>query len=173
MGKKQKAISTLVVVLGLISASIAIVAEIRQSMGNNGVSKKVEGDVKVCYNWEKQNQRVPQIGALAITILVLAQIIINVAGGWICCVPIGKNNDWVHAMLSLILCWVFFVIAIVLYIAGILLNSKKIFYCYDVTPGLFSGGAFSALLTVASGVLYYIKVSALTTSEDKTVSFDL
>ena len=82
---------------------------------------------------------------------------------------------FIKRMLTVIighLCRVFFVIASILYVAGTFLNSKEEYYCYGVTPGMFAGGAFSTLLMVASGVFYYIKVSALT-SEDKTLNFDL
>ncbi|KAL5724586.1 hypothetical protein ACHQM5_007826 [Ranunculus cassubicifolius] len=109
------------------------------------------------------------LGLAASVVLMIAQMIINVAAGCICCKrnQHRANPSWTVALVCFVFSWFTFVIAFLLLLTGAALNDQHgqetmYFgnYCYVVKPGVFVGGAFLSLASVALGILYYLTLSS-------------
>ncbi|PIN03641.1 hypothetical protein CDL12_23841 [Handroanthus impetiginosus] len=97
---------------------------------------------------------------------MIAQIIINVATGCICCRkgPHQSNSNWTLALVCFVVSWFTFVIAFLLLLTGAALNDQHgeeslyfgNYYCYVVKPGVFAGAAVLSLASVVLGIIYYL-----------------
>ncbi|PIA25884.1 hypothetical protein AQUCO_10500017v1 [Aquilegia coerulea] len=110
------------------------------------------------------------LGLTASVALMIAQAIINVAAGCICC----KRNrhppksSWTVALVCFIFSWFTFGIAFLLLLTGAALNDQHGHgsmyfgnYCYVVKPGVFAGGALLSLASATLGILYYVTLSSV------------
>ncbi|XP_058000226.1 uncharacterized protein LOC110653592 [Hevea brasiliensis] len=113
----------------------------------------------------------PRSSALALGLtlavaLLMAQVILNVATGCICCKrnPNPSNSNWTIASACFVVSWFAFVIAFLLLLTGAALNDQHgevsfyfgIYYCYVVKPEVFACSTVSALASVILGILYYL-----------------
>jgi hypothetical protein len=108
------------------------------------------------------------LGLTAALSLMIAQIIINVSTGCICCKrsPLPSSN-WTVALICFVVSWFTFVIAFLLLLTGAALNDQHgeesvyfNYYCYVVKPGVFAGGALLSLASVILGLIYYITLTS-------------
>ncbi|KAL8534735.1 hypothetical protein ACS0TY_010682 [Phlomoides rotata] len=109
------------------------------------------------------------LGLTAAIALMIAQIIINVATGCVCCRkgPHQSNADWTLALTCFVVSWFTFVIAFLLLLTGAALNSQRteenLYYgynCYVVKPFIFGGAAVLSLSSVVLGIIYYVTLSS-------------
>ncbi|KAK8935578.1 hypothetical protein KSP39_PZI013192 [Platanthera zijinensis] len=141
--------------LGLISAVLAFAAEatrIRSSDVVTSMGHCIYPKSSALY-----------LGLLSVISLVMAQAVINIFAGCICCKRISNssNANWTVALIAFIGSWISFVIASIMLMAGATLNDQKTMqkmysgnYCYVVKVGVFSGGALLALSSVSLGLIY-------------------
>ncbi|CAA2968075.1 PREDICTED: uncharacterized protein LOC109194085 [Olea europaea subsp. europaea] len=104
---------------------------------------------------------------------MIAQIVINVATGCICCRkgPHQSNSNWTLALICFVVSWFTFVIAFLLLLTGAALNDQHgeenlyfgSYYCYVMKPGVFAGAALLSLASVFLGIVYYL---ILTSAKD-------
>ncbi|KAJ7570609.1 hypothetical protein O6H91_01G128000 [Diphasiastrum complanatum] len=110
-----------------------------------------------------------ELGLTAATFLLFTQLVINVAGGCMCCAKGSTSNSAKSvAILALILSWITFFNGFMLLLAGATLNSEhQADYhradgeCFIVKPGIFAGGALLTLTTAAVGIIYYLAISTV------------
>ncbi|XP_042504974.1 protein MODIFYING WALL LIGNIN-2 isoform X2 [Macadamia integrifolia] len=109
------------------------------------------------------------LGLGAAVALMIAQVIINVAAGCICCKRNSQysNSNWTLSLVYFVVSWFTFVIAFLLLLTGAALNDQHgeesmYFgnYCYVVKPGVFAGGAVLSLSSITLGILYYLTLSS-------------
>ncbi|XP_050254191.1 protein MODIFYING WALL LIGNIN-2-like isoform X2 [Quercus robur] len=109
------------------------------------------------------------LGLTSALSLMIAQIIINVSTGCICCKrnPHPSNSNWTVALICFVVSWFTFVIAFLLLLTGAALNDQHgdesayfNYYCYVVKPGVFAGGAMLSLASVALGIIYYLTLTS-------------
>ncbi|CAI0425028.1 unnamed protein product, partial [Linum tenue] len=110
------------------------------------------------------------LGLTAAVSLMLAQVIINIATGCICCrgSPHSSHSNWTLALVCFFVSWFTFVVAFLLLLTGAALNDQHgeqsmyfgNYYCYVVKPGVFAGGALLALASVTLGILYYLALNS-------------
>ncbi|KAK4587760.1 hypothetical protein RGQ29_018959 [Quercus rubra] len=105
------------------------------------------------------------LGLTSALSLMIAQIIINVSTGCICCKrnPHPSNSNWIVALICFVVSWFTFVIAFLLLLTGAALNDQHgdesayfNYHCYVMKPGVFAGGAMLSLASVALGIIYYL-----------------
>ncbi|KAE8077325.1 hypothetical protein FH972_015897 [Carpinus fangiana] len=101
------------------------------------------------------------LGSIAALSLMIAQIIITVSTGCICCQgrsqsPSNKNKRAARGS------WASFVVAFVLLLVGAVINDQHAEEnmssgagCYVVKPGVFAGGAILSLVSVILGIFSY------------------
>ncbi|KAG2709304.1 hypothetical protein I3760_05G232600 [Carya illinoinensis] len=109
------------------------------------------------------------LGLTAALALMIAQIILNVSTGCICCrrSPNPSGSNWRVALVCFVFSWFTFVVAFLLLLTGAALNDRHgeesmyfgNYYCYVVKPGVFVGGAILSLASVTLGVLYYLTLT--------------
>ncbi|XP_057507389.1 protein VASCULATURE COMPLEXITY AND CONNECTIVITY-like isoform X1 [Actinidia eriantha] len=109
------------------------------------------------------------LGLTAAAALLVAQIIINVTTGCICCRrgPHQSNSNWTLALVCFVVSWFTFVIAFLLLMMGAALNGQHAeetmyfgnYYCYVVKPGVFAGAAILSLASVVLGLVYYLALN--------------
>ncbi|XP_050206062.1 uncharacterized protein LOC126655798 [Mercurialis annua] len=162
MERKALILCCVVGLLGLLSASTGFGAEGTRIKGS---------EVQFTSATQCTYPRSPALalGLTSATSLMLAQVIINVATGCICCKrsPHTSNSNWTIALLCFVVSWFTFVIAFLLLLTGAALNDQHgeesmyfgNYYCYVVKPGVFAGGALLALASVTLGILYYLTLN--------------
>ncbi|KAL6503981.1 hypothetical protein OROGR_025904 [Orobanche gracilis] len=106
------------------------------------------------------------LGLTAAVALMIAQIIINVATGCICCRkgPHQSNSSWTLALICFVVSWFTFVVAFLLFLTGAALNDQRgeenfylgYYYCYVVKPGVFAGASVLSIASVVLGIVYYL-----------------
>lgn len=116
------------------------------------------------------------LGFTAAMALMVAQIIINVSTGCICCKrsPQPSNSNWTIALICFVVSWFSFVIAFLLLLTGSALNDRHgvesmyfgNYYCYVVKPGVFAGGAVLSLASVTLGIFYYLTLNSAKNSNN-------
>ncbi|KAM7253784.1 hypothetical protein ACFE04_031466 [Oxalis oulophora] len=116
------------------------------------------------------------LGLIAAVSLMLAQILINVFTGCVCCITRSypQNTNWRLAFVFFLLSWFTFVIGFLLLLTGAALNDQHgegtmyfgSYYCYVVKPGVFAGGAVLSLASVTFGILYYLALTAAKNNTD-------
>ncbi|KAK7821653.1 hypothetical protein CFP56_037517 [Quercus suber] len=120
------------------------------------------------------------LGLTSALSLMIAQIIINVSTGCICCKrnPHPSNSNWTVALICFVVScintdmrhrcnmymdtvYICHSVSFVAYRAA--LNDQHgdesayfNYYCYVVKPGVFAGGAMLSLASVALGIIYYL-----------------
>ncbi|URD83730.1 hypothetical protein MUK42_02171 [Musa troglodytarum] len=149
--------------LGVLSAALAFAAE---------ATRIKVSDVETTTLGECRYPRSPALalGLIAAVALIIAQTIINIVAGCICCkkYPNPSDTNWTIGLISFIASWVTFIIAFVLLLSGAALNDRwgqeRMYFgefCYVVKSGVFSGGAVLSLASVALGIVYYISSVSL------------
>ncbi|EPS63656.1 hypothetical protein M569_11129 [Genlisea aurea] len=159
---KTLAVCSVVGFLGLLSAATGFAAEAKRIRYNQITFPSPS---------ECVYPRTPALG-LALTAsvsLLMAQIIINVATGCICCRkgPHQSHSSWTIAIICFIVSWFTFVIAFLLLLTGAALNDPhgnenayfSTSFCYVIRPGVFAGAAALSLSSVVLGILYYLVLS--------------
>lgn len=169
MEKKVLVVCVSVGFLGLVAASLGFAAE----------SKRIKGS-EVQFNSPDEcvYPRSPALalGLVAALALMIAQVIINVATGCICCRsgPHQLNSNWTLALICFVVSWFTFVIAFLLLLTGAALNDQHgeenmyfgNYYCYVVKPGVFAGAAVLSLASVVLGIIYYITITSTKAGND-------
>ncbi|KZV35980.1 hypothetical protein F511_16962 [Dorcoceras hygrometricum] len=163
MERKVLIVCCVVGLLGLLSAATGFAAE----------AKKVKSsDVNFPSATQCIYPRSPALGLglTAAVTLMIAQIIINIASGCICCRrgPHQSNSNWTLALICFVVSWFTFVIAFLLFLTGAALNEQHgeenlyfgNYYCYVVKPGVFAGAAILALASVVLGIVYYLTLTS-------------
>ncbi|KAH6755000.1 transmembrane protein [Perilla frutescens var. hirtella] len=148
--------------LGLLSAATGFAAEAKRIKGSQ---------VQFPSSTECVYPRSPALvlGLTAAVALMIAQIIINVATGCICCRKGShqSSSSWSVALVCFVVSWFTFVIAFLLLLTGAALNDQHgeenlyfgNYYCYVVKPGVFAGAAVLSLASVTLGIFYYLTLT--------------
>ncbi|KAI3432180.1 uncharacterized protein J3R85_007585 [Psidium guajava] len=162
MERKVVVICSVVGFLGLLSAATGFGAEATRIKGSDVHSM---APTQCAYPW---SPALP-LGLTAAVALMIAQVIINVATGCICCGkhPNPSNSNWTKALVFFVISWFTFIIAFLLLLTGAALNDQHgedsiyfgNYYCYVVKPGVFAGGAILSLASVTLGILYYLSLT--------------
>ncbi|KAB1205505.1 hypothetical protein CJ030_MR7G025998 [Morella rubra] len=115
------------------------------------------------------------LGLFAALALMIAQIIIYVSTGCICCQrsPYPSNSTWRVALVCFVFSWFTFVIAFLLLLTGAALNDEHgeesmyfgNYYCYVVKPGVFAGGALLSFASLIFGLIYYLALTSAKNSD--------
>ncbi|KAK6129405.1 hypothetical protein DH2020_036857 [Rehmannia glutinosa] len=171
MERKVIIVCCVVGFLGLLSAATGFAAE----------AKRIKGDqVELLSPTECIYPRSPALGLglTAAVSLMIAQIIINIATGCICCRkgPHQSNSSWTLALICFVASWFSFVIAFLLLLTGAALNEQHgednlyfgNYYCYVVKPGVFAGAAVLSLISVILGIIYYLTLTATKNRSNNT-----
>ncbi|EEF42326.1 uncharacterized protein LOC8283060 [Ricinus communis] len=149
--------------LGLLSAATGFGAEATRIKGS---------EVQFTSATQCTYPRSPALalGLTSAVALMIAQVLINVATGCICCKrsPHPSNSNWTIALVCFVVSWFTFVISFLLLLTGAALNDQHgeesmyfgSYYCYVVKPGVFAGGAVLALASVTLGILYYLTLNS-------------
>ncbi|BBG98470.1 Protein of unknown function D [Prunus dulcis] len=157
MERKVLLVCCAVGLLGLLSAATGFGAEVTRIKGSQ---------VQFISVTQCEYPRSPALGlgVTAAVALMLAQIILNVSTGCICCKrsPQPSNSNWTVALFT-------FVIAFLLLLTGATLNDRHgvesmyfgNYYCYVVKPGVFGGGAGLSLASVVLGIVYYVTLNSV------------
>lgn len=155
--------------LGLLSAALGFAAETKRIKGSQ---------VKFTSASECTYPRSPAmgLGLTAALSLLVAQIIVNVATGCICCRRSSRpsNSNWTVALVCFVISWFTFVIAFLLLLTGSALNDQHgedsmyfgNYYCYVVKPGVFAGGAVLSLASVSLAIVYYLTLNLAKSTGD-------
>ncbi|XP_057546406.1 protein VASCULATURE COMPLEXITY AND CONNECTIVITY [Amaranthus tricolor] len=163
MEKKSLIICVVVGFLGLVAAVLGFAAEGKRIKA----SQVREIQPGLC-----SYPRSPSyaLGVTAALSLLVAQIVINVASGCICCRknPYTSTTHWTLALVCFIISWFTFVVAFLLLLGGAALNDEhgveneyfSYYYCYVVKPGVFAVAAILCLASVTLGILYYLTISS-------------
>ncbi|XAR52100.1 hypothetical protein NMG60_11020001 [Bertholletia excelsa] len=115
------------------------------------------------------------LGLTAAMALMVAQVIINVSTGCICCRSTPQSNsNWKLALVCFVVSWFTFVIAFLLLLTGAALNDKHgeesmyfgYSYCYVLKPGVFAGAAVLSFSSVCLGIVYYLTLNSLKDRND-------
>ncbi|XP_051143236.1 protein VASCULATURE COMPLEXITY AND CONNECTIVITY [Andrographis paniculata] len=145
--------------LGLLSAATGFAAEATRVKGNQ---------VEYPSTMECIYPRSPAmaLGLTAAVALIVAQAIINITTGCVCCRkgPHQSNSNWTLALVCFVVSWFTCIIAFLLLLTGAALNDQHGdeslylggYYCYVVKPGVFAGAAILSLASVSLGLIYYL-----------------
>ncbi|GAB2293896.1 hypothetical protein Dimus_028108 [Dionaea muscipula] len=163
--RKVWVVCTIVGFLGLLSAALGFGAEATR-IKSSQVSQGLYG---VC-----SYPRSPAfgLGITAAISLLIAQIIINVSTGCICCrrSPNPTGINWAIALICFMVSWFIFAFAFLLLLGGAVLNDQHTdgiylnssYYCHVVKSGVFATASILAFVSVTLGIAYYL---ALTTAK--------
>ncbi|KAL8050636.1 hypothetical protein ABFX02_06G093700 [Erythranthe guttata] len=169
MERKVIVVCCVVGFLGLLSAATGFAAEAKRIKGSQ---------VEFPSPSECIYPRSPALvlGLTAAVALMIAQIIINVATGCICCRkgPHQSNSNWTLALICFVVSWFTFVIAFLLLLTGAALNDQHgeenlyfgSYNCYVVKPGVFAGAAVLSFASVFLGIIYYITLHSTKNRND-------
>ncbi|XP_024961774.1 uncharacterized protein LOC112502165 [Cynara cardunculus var. scolymus] len=173
MHTKSILVCAVVGFLGLLSALLAFVAEAKRIKGSQ---------VTFSSPSECVYPRSPALalGLTAAVSLMIAQVIINVATGCICCTRAGPHqstSNWTIALVCFVVSWFTFVIAFLLLLTGAALNDQHgeenmyfgSYYCYVVKPGVFAGAAGLSLASVILGIVYYLSLTSTKVNRNETI----
>ncbi|KAL8551223.1 hypothetical protein ACS0TY_000346 [Phlomoides rotata] len=158
--------------LGLLSAATGFAAEAKRIKSNQ---------VKFPSPGECVYPRSPALvlGLTAAVFLMIAQLIINVATGCLCCYkgPHRSNSKWTLALICFVVSWFTFIIAFLLLLTGAALNEQHgeeslymgNYYCYVVKQGVFAAASVLSLACVALGIFYYLSLTLQKSGSDTLV----
>ncbi|XP_030529907.1 uncharacterized protein LOC115740549 [Rhodamnia argentea] len=170
MDRKGLVICGVVGFFGLLSAATAFAAE---------ATRIKASEVQLISTTQCEYPRSPALalGLISVLALMIAQVIINVATGCICCRrnPHPSNSSGTIAVICFVVSWFTFVIAFFLLLAAAALNDRHggenmyfgYYYCYVVKPGVFAGGALLSLATVALGMVSYLTLNSAKNNTDQ------
>jgi len=102
------------------------------------------------------------LGLVALLAIILAQIIISVATGCICCCckrgSHPNSSNWIKAQICFVISWITVVIAAIVLSLASSYNSYNYstVQCYVTKPGVFAAGAILCLASVVLGLASYI-----------------
>ncbi|KAA8540131.1 hypothetical protein F0562_026823 [Nyssa sinensis] len=163
MERKVLVVCTVAGFLGLLAAVLGFAAEAKRIKGS-----QVESPSPAICIYPRSPALA--LGLTAAVALMIAQIIINVASGCICCRrgPRQSNANWTLALICFVVSWFTFVIAFLLLLTGAALNDQHgeenmyfgNYYCYVVKPGVFSGAAVLSFASVILGIIYYLTLTS-------------
>ncbi|KAJ0772263.1 putative modifying wall lignin-1/2 [Helianthus annuus] len=171
MDRRSIVVCAVVGVLGLVSALLGFIAEAKRIKGSQ---------VTFSSPSECVYPRSPALalGLTAAVSLMIAQVIINVATGCICCTrgPQSAASNWTLALVCFVVSWFTFVMAFLLLLSGAALNDEHgqeniyfgNYYCYVVKPGVFAGAATLSLASVVLGIIYYLTFNSTKLVDDQT-----
>ncbi|XP_076941883.1 protein MODIFYING WALL LIGNIN-1-like [Bidens hawaiensis] len=165
MDRRSIVVCTVAGFLGLVSALLGFIAEAKRIKGSQ---VEFSSPSECVY---------PQSPALALGLtaavsLMIAQIVINVATGCICCIREHPSTlNWTLGLLCFVISWFTFVLAFLLLLSGASLNDEHgeeniyfgNYYCYVVKPGVFAGAASLSLVSVILGIIYYLTFNSSST----------
>ncbi|KAG6650112.1 hypothetical protein CIPAW_06G020100 [Carya illinoinensis] len=141
MERKTLMMCSVVGFLGLLSAATGFGAEATRIKGSQVQSPSPSECIY-------PHSPAMALGLTAALALMIAQIIINVSTGCICCQksPHPSDSNWKVALVCFVFSWFAFVIAFLLLLTGAALNNQHSevmyfgnYYCYVVKPGVFAG----------------------------------
>ncbi|XP_028080260.1 uncharacterized protein LOC114281870 isoform X1 [Camellia sinensis] len=171
MERKVIVVCLVVGFLGLLCAVTGFAAEATRIKGS-----QVQSDSSSTCNYPSSPAF--GLGLTAALALMVAQIIINVTTGCICCRrgPHQSNSNWTVALICFVVSWFTFVIAFLLLLTGAALNDQHgeetmyfgNYYCYVVKPGVFAGAAVLSLASVILGIAYYLALNSVKDSNDSS-----
>ncbi|KAK8482181.1 hypothetical protein V6N13_031592 [Hibiscus sabdariffa] len=157
-----------VFVLDLIAFGLAVAAEQRRS------TAKIVEDSEIKYNYCVYDSDIAtSYGVGAFFILMASQALIMLASRCFCCgKALNPAGPRAWAVILLILCWLFFLVAEICLLAGSVRNAYHTKYrtifgqqppsCETVRKGVFGAGAAFIFLTAIVNKLYYICYSNAT-----------
>ncbi|GAV86951.1 DUF1218 domain-containing protein [Cephalotus follicularis] len=168
MQRKALIVCSVVGFLGLLSAATGFGAE---------ATRIKASEVQLTSPTDCSYPQTPALGLglTASVALLVAQLIINVVSGCICCRkgPRPANPNWTLALICFVLSWFTFVIAFLLFLTGAALNNQNgggsMYignYCYVVKPGVFAGGAVLSLASVTFGIIYFLALNSVKNNND-------
>ncbi|XP_052200217.1 uncharacterized protein LOC127806761 [Diospyros lotus] len=166
MERKGLVICSVVAFLGLLSAVLGFAAEAKRIRAS-----QVQFLSSTTCEYPSGSSPAVGLGVAAAMALLLAQIIISVMSGCICCCrrgPHQSNPNWPVALICFIVSWFTFVVAFLLLLTAAALNDQRgeesmdmsVYYCYVVKPGVFTGAALLALASVGLGIFYYVTLKS-------------
>ncbi|VVB14887.1 unnamed protein product [Arabis nemorensis] len=162
MERRKVVMCCVLSVLGLLSAATAFAAEATK-VKRSQVKFTTSDSLKQC-----SYSRSPafDLGFTSALFLMMAQIIVSVASGCLCCRkgPPPSRSNWIIAVICFVVSWFTFVIAFLVLLTGAALNDEHSeqtmyagnYFCYVVKPGVFSIGSVLSLVTIALGIVYYL-----------------
>ncbi|KAL1195443.1 Protein DESIGUAL 2 [Cardamine amara subsp. amara] len=162
MERRKVVMCVLLSILGLLSAVTAFAAEATR-VKRSQVKFVVSDSTRQCFY-----SRSPayNLGFASALFLMMAQIIVSVASGCLCCRkgPAPSRSNWIIALICFIVSWFTFVTAFLLLLTGAALNAEHTeetvnadtYFCIIVKPGVFSTGAVLSLVTITLGIVYYL-----------------
>ncbi|XP_010034961.2 uncharacterized protein LOC104424291 isoform X1 [Eucalyptus grandis] len=170
MDRKGVMICGVVGFLGLLSAATGFAAE---------ATRIKASEVHQISSTQCDYPRTPAatLGSTAVLALTVAQVIINMATGCICCRrnPRPSTSSGTIAVICFILSWITFIITFFLLLGAAALNNQHsaentyywYYNCYVVKPGVFAGGALLSLATVALGIISYLALTSAKNNADQ------
>ncbi|KAG2700943.1 hypothetical protein I3843_06G019300 [Carya illinoinensis] len=168
MERKTLMMCSVVGFLGLLSAATGFGAEATRIKGSQVQSPSPSECIY-------PHSPAMALGLTAALALMIAQIIINVSTGCICCQksPHPSDSNWKVALVCFVFSWFAFVIAFLLLLTGAALNNQHSevmyfgnYYCYVVKPGVFAGGSLLSLASVILGIIYYLTLTSANNSNN-------
>ncbi|ESR62533.1 hypothetical protein CICLE_v10016887mg [Citrus x clementina] len=159
----SKLVLLLVFVLDLIAFGLAVAAEQRRSTAHIA-----NGDGFTYCSYDKDIAT--GLGAGSFLFLLISQIVIMAASRCLCCGrAMRPSGARVWAIVLFITCWVFFLIAEICLLAGLVRNAYHTKYrrymggrnlsCETLRKGVFGAGAAFVVLTGIISELYYVSYS--------------
>ncbi|XP_023551924.1 uncharacterized protein LOC111809750 [Cucurbita pepo subsp. pepo] len=159
MERKALAVCSVVAILGLLLVATGFAAEGTRVKGN----QVVQVTPTMC---KYPQSPAAALGLTAALSLLLAQILINVSTGCICCTrgPRPPASKWRTAVVCFVVSWFTFVIAFLLLLTGAALNGGRneqssyfdYYYCYVLKPGVFAVATVVGAASLALGLFYYL-----------------
>ncbi|XP_075647460.1 protein DESIGUAL 2-like [Castanea sativa] len=153
MERRVVVICAVIGVLGLSSVILGFVAEATRI--------KVSQVMFDGFNCVRPHSPATALGLVALLAIILAQIIISVATGCICCCckrgSHPNSSNWIKAQVCFVFSWITVVIAAAVLLLASAYNSyNSTVRCYVTKPGVFAAGAILCLASVVLGLASYI-----------------
>ncbi|KAI3689607.1 hypothetical protein L2E82_47570 [Cichorium intybus] len=160
MEAKVVVVSGIVLVLGIISVVAGFAAE---------TTRIRESEVLITrFSCVYPSTPTPRLGILALTCTIITRIILLMVVGC-CCRRSGSTSTQIYSFIN-ILSWTMSVVAVILFLAGVVLNNRKsgqqeyngMLTCYVVKPGIFAARAIISFFSTFFGIVSYFAVSSST-----------
>ncbi|KAM4069575.1 hypothetical protein ACB094_12G099800 [Castanea mollissima] len=154
MERRVVVICAVIGVLGLSSVILGFVAEATRI--------KVSQVMFDGFNCVRPHSPATALGLVALLAIILAQIIVSVATGCICCCckrgSHPNSSNWIKAQVCFVFSWITVVIAAAVLLLASAYNSynNSTVRCYVTKPGVFAAGAILCLASVVLGLASYI-----------------
>ncbi|KAM3682826.1 hypothetical protein ACJW30_12G100400 [Castanea mollissima] len=154
MERRVVVICAVIGVFGLSSVILGFVAEATRI--------KVSQVMFDGFNCVRPHSPATALGLVALLAIILAQIIISVATGCICCCckrgSHPNSSNWIKAQVCFVFSWITVVIAAAVLLLASAYNSynNSTVRCYVTKPGVFAAGAILCLASVVLGLASYI-----------------